>query len=94
MANAAIDPLEPWQPLIASTLQSQFQPSFLEVIDESAHHAGHAGASDSGLNSHFRVCIASAKFEGLNRVQRHRLVYDSLQEFFDNGLHALAIEFR
>ena len=59
-----------------------------------SHHAGHAGASESGMNSHFRVRIASDKFEGLTRVQRHRLVYDSLQEFLDHGLHALAIEFR
>jgi BolA protein len=83
-----------WQPLMLAALQQQFKPSFLEVIDESAEHAGHTGASESGLNSHFRVRIASAQFEGLSRVQRHRLVYDSLQEFLDNGLHALAIEFR
>jgi BolA protein len=77
-----------------AALQQQFKPSFLEVIDESAEHAGHSGASESGMNSHFRVRIASVQFEGLSRVQRHRLVYDSLQEFLDNGLHALAIEFR
>jgi BolA protein len=94
MANQVIDPLEPWQPVIAEALSKQFQPSFLEVIDESSHHAGHAGASESGMNSHFRVRIASAQFEGMTRVQRHRLVYDSLQDFLDNGLHALAIEFR
>jgi BolA protein len=94
MALQTIDPLTPWQPLIAATLEKQFQPSFLEVIDESGQHAGHAGASESGMNSHFRVCIASSQFENLSRVQRHRLVYDSLQEFLDNGLHALAIEFR
>jgi BolA protein len=79
---------------MVATLQKSFEPSFLEVIDESAQHAGHAGANDLGLNSHFRVVIASRHFEKLNRVQRHRLVYDSLQEFLDHGLHALAIEFR
>jgi BolA protein len=83
-----------WQALIESSLQEQFHPTFLEVIDESAQHAGHAGASESGLNSHFRVRIASPNFNDLTRVQRHRLVYDSLQEFLDHGLHALAIEFR
>jgi BolA protein len=83
-----------WQALIENTLKSQFDPSFLEVIDESALHAGHAGASESGLNSHFRVKIASHAFADMTRVQRHRLVYDSLQEFLDHGLHALAIEFR
>jgi BolA protein len=83
-----------WQPHLLAVLQQQFQPSFLEVIDESSQHAGHAGANASGMNSHFRVRIASSQFENLSRVQRHRLVYDSLQEFLDNGLHALAIEFR
>ena len=83
-----------WQPLMTSVLQQQFKPTLLEVIDESTQHAGHSGASASGLNSHFRVRIASSQFEKLSRVQRHRLVYDSLQEFLDNGLHALAIEFR
>lgn len=84
----------PWQPLIERVLQQQFQPTSLEVIDESSQHAGHSGASDSGMNSHFRVRIASSHFENLSRIQRHRLVYDSLQEFLDSGLHALAIEFR
>jgi len=83
-----------WQSLMVAALNQSFEPSFLEVIDESAQHAGHVGANDSGLNSHYRVLIASSHFEKLNRVQRHRLVYDSLQEFLDNGLHALAIEFR
>jgi BolA protein len=83
-----------WQPLIEAVLQSRFQPSLLEVMDESALHAGHSGASESGMNSHFRVRIASSQFETMSRVQRHRLVYDSLQEFLDQGLHALAIEFR
>ena len=82
-----------WHGLIERTLQERFHPNFLEVIDESSLHAGHAGASESGLNSHFRVKIASPDFNGMTRVQRHRLVYDSLQEFLDQGLHALAIEF-
>jgi BolA protein len=68
-----------WQALIESSLQEQFHPTFLEVIDESAQHAGHAGASESGLNSHFRVRIAYPNFNDLTRFQRHRIVYDSLQ---------------
>jgi len=91
---SSLSPDLPWQPLILETLQKRFNPSFVEVIDESYQHAGHSGASKSGLNSHFRVLIASVDFDGLSRVQRHRLVYDSLQEFLDHGLHALAIEFR
>jgi len=68
------------------------QPFSLEVIDESADHAGHAGSNGLGHGTHFRVRIGSAQFNGLPRVQRHRLVYDALQDFIDQGLHALAIE--
>jgi BolA protein len=68
------------------------QATQLRVIDESHLHAGHAGASESGVGSHVRVQIASPLFTSLSRVQRHRLVYDSLQDFIDQGLHALAIE--
>lgn len=67
-------------------------PTVLQVIDESAAHAGHAGADGTGRGTHFRVRIASPRFEGLSRVARHRLVYDSLQGFVERGLHALAIE--
>ena len=73
-------------------LRERLQPTALEVIDESALHAGHAGASASGEGSHIRVRLASPVFTGLSRVQRHRLVYDALQDFIDRGLHALAIE--
>jgi len=66
-------------------------PSQLEVIDESAAHAGHAGAALGG-GTHFRVRIASPRFAGLSAVARHRLVYDSLRDFLERGLHALAIE--
>jgi len=55
-------------------------------------HAGHVGANDSGQGTHMRVSIASPLFDGISRVQRHRLVYDALQDFIDQGLHALAIE--
>ena len=73
-------------------LQERLNPAFLEVIDESAAHAGHVGANDSGFGTHFRVRIQSDIFTGKSRVSRHRLVYDALQEFIDQGLHALAIE--
>ena len=68
------------------------RPTSLQVLDESASHAGHAGADGSGSGTHFRVRIASPLFDGKPRVARHRLVYDALQEFIDRGLHALAIE--
>ena len=67
-------------------------PTRLEVLDESAAHAGHAGANAEGFGTHFRIRIASPVFTGRSRVQQHRLVYDCLQNFIDQGLHALAIE--
>jgi BolA protein len=73
-------------------LEELLEPTTLEVLDESAAHAGHAGADGSGYGTHFRVRIASPLFAGRPRVARHRLVYDALQDFVDRGLHALAIE--
>jgi BolA family transcriptional regulator, general stress-responsive regulator len=77
---------------IRQSLAELLSPTRLEVIDESHAHAGHAGADGSGFGTHFRVRIASPRFEGLSRVARHRLVYDALQVFVERGLHALAIE--
>jgi len=77
---------------IEARLRERLQPTRLEVFDESAQHAGHVGANDSGFGTHFRVRIASPMFTGLRHVARHRLVYDALQEFMAAGLHALAIE--
>ena len=73
-------------------LEELLEPTTLEVLDESAAHAGHAGADGSGYGTHFRVRIASPLFAGRSRVARHRLVYDALQDFVGRGLHALAIE--
>ena len=69
-------------------LRERLNPAALEVLDESAQHAGHMGANDSGQGTHMRVCIASPLLTPLNRIQRHRLVYDALQDFIDQGLHA------
>ncbi len=73
-------------------LQERLSPSRLEVLDESLQHAGHAGANGTGFGTHFRVRIKSPLFSGKSRVMQHRLVYDALQDFIDQGLHALAIE--
>jgi BolA protein len=73
-------------------LSELLAPSRLEVIDESAAHAGHAGADGSGFGTHFRVRIASPQFAGKTPVARHRLVYDALRDYIERGLHALAIE--
>ena len=78
--------------LLQQRLTELLSPTALEVIDESAAHAGHAGSDGTGWGTHFRVRIASPLFTGKSRVARHRLVYDALQVFIDRGLHALAIE--
>jgi len=77
---------------LQARLQTVLQPSALEVIDESSQHHGHAGANGTGFGTHFRVRITSHLFTGKSPVTRHRLVYDALQDFMDQGLHALAIE--
>jgi BolA protein len=77
---------------LEARLREALQPTVLEVIDESASHAGHAGANAEGYGTHFRVRIASPLFAGKPRVACHRLVYDALQLFIAQGLHAIAIE--
>ena len=77
---------------IERQLTERLQPTHLEVIDESADHAGHAGANVEGHGTHFRVRIASPSFSGKSRVVKHRLVYGAMQNFIDQGLHALAID--
>ena len=84
--------LSPTAPAIEARLRERLAPTALQVLDESADHAGHVGANGTGFGTHFRVRIAAPQFEGRTRVQRHRLVYDALQDFIDGGLHALAIE--
>ncbi|TXT41325.1 MAG: BolA protein [Comamonadaceae bacterium] len=87
-----MSPLLPTAALLQQRLQQVLQPTQLEVIDESHQHSGHAGANSSGVGSHFRVRITAGAFVGKTPVARHRLVYDALQDFMDQGLHALAIE--
>jgi BolA family transcriptional regulator, general stress-responsive regulator len=76
---------------IAARLTEALEPSFLDVIDESGRHAGHAGALPGG-GTHYRVRIVSAKFAGLSRIARHRFVYGLLPTEFADGLHALALD--
>lgn len=78
--------------LLRRRLEERLSPTRVEVLDESAAHAGHAGADESGMGTHFRVRIDSPLFSGKSRLARHRLVYDALQDYIDAGLHALAIE--
>ena len=65
-------------------------PLSLEIFDESHEHAGHAGAKESG-GGHFQVLIVSDRFEGKNRVARHRLVYQTVADLMPQRIHALAI---
>lgn len=65
-------------------------PARLELIDESARHAGHAGAAPGG-NTHWRLTIVSAAFAGKPTVARHRMVYQALGELMRQPIHALAI---
>ncbi len=78
--------------LLEQRLRETLQPTDLAVIDESAQHAGHVGSNGTDFGTHFRVKIASPLFAGQSRVACHRLVYDSLQLFIDQGVHAIAIE--
>lgn len=73
-------------------LQEKLQPTMLEVLDESWQHEGHPGANGTGFGTHFRVRVASPQFAGKSRVAQHRLVYDALRIFIDQGAHAIAIE--
>lgn len=68
------------------------EPALLEVIDDSARHAGHAGAA-SGLG-HFNLVIEAQVFVGLNPIARHRLVYQALGTLMETDIHALGIQAR
>jgi BolA protein len=76
---------------ISDKLTKVFAPVALSVQDESAHHAGHSGARPEG-ETHFRVELVSAAFEGLTRVACQRAVMDALADEFGCGLHALSIQ--
>lgn len=84
----------PTAPALEARLREALAPTHLEVLDESAAHAGHSGANGLGYGTHFRVRIGGPAFAGRSRVAQHRLVYDALQKFTDAGMHALAIEIK
>jgi BolA protein len=65
------------------------QPEALEVLDESAQHAGHAGAQSGG--GHFRLVIVSKAFCGKPGQARHRMIYDALAPLMKKDIHALSI---
>ena len=76
---------------IQHKLTEAFSPTRLEIEDDSARHAGHAGASASG-ESHFHVVIQAQAFEGASKVARQRMVYQALAEELAGPLHALSVK--
>jgi BolA family transcriptional regulator, general stress-responsive regulator len=78
---------------IRAKLEAALAPQTLDVLDESAKHAGHAGARPGG-ETHFKVRIVSAAFAGMGRVERQRKVYALLAEELAERVHALALETR
>lgn len=78
--------------MLRERLTRALQPVELEIIDESAKHAGHAGAASGG--GHFIVTIVSPAFENKTLIQRHRLVYDAVGDIMHSEIHALSIQAR
>ena len=78
--------------MIRTRLEQELQPAALEIIDESAKHAGHAGAASGG--GHFIVNITAAAFQDKTPIQRHRQVYDALGDIMHGEIHALSIQAR
>ena len=74
---------------IRAHLATALETDRIELIDDSHHHAGHAGARDG--RGHFRVRVVSEKFAGLRSLQRHQLVYRSLGDMMQTDIHALNI---
>ena len=77
---------------IEHTLRVAFEPEQLEVVDDSASHAGHGGFDAKG--SHFRIFLVSRTFTGMSRLSRHRLVYDALASMLVHDIHALMLDLR
>lgn len=77
---------------IRAALEAALAPSSLDVIDDSAAHAGHAGAATG--KGHFRVRIESAAFAGQSALKRHRLVHGALAALLETDIHALSIDAR
>ena len=73
---------------IRSALERELAPTTLEILDDSAAHAGHAGAREG---SHFRVSLVATVFEGRAQLERHRLVYAAVAPLMGRGIHALNI---
>lgn len=78
---------------LQTLLTARFAPEFLRISDDSAQHAGHAGAAPGG-QTHYTVEMVSAEFAGKSRIERQRAVNAALSDEFASGLHALALRLR
>jgi BolA family transcriptional regulator, general stress-responsive regulator len=89
-----LEPADGWNMAMADTMREKltaaFAPDALEIVDESAKHAGHAGARPGG-ETHFAVRIVSKAFEGVGRVERQRRVYAALADELKSRVHALSL---
>ena len=74
---------------IERLLRERLNLSHFELVDDSARHAGHPGATSGG--GHYNVVLVSNAFEGLGRLQRHRLVYEALDGMIGTDIHALSM---
>ena len=82
---------QPVSAQIRSAVERELQPTHLEIIDDSAAHAGHPGARSGG---HYRLTVVSAAFEGCTQLQRHRLVFAAVAPLMQGAVHALNITAR
>jgi BolA protein len=73
---------------LRATLERELSPVALEIIDDSARHAGHAGAREGG---HFRVALVAEAFRGRSQIERHRIVYTAVAGLMGKDIHALNI---
>ena len=87
----SLNPETPVMQALHACLQQALAPVELAIADESAAHAGHAGAASGG---HYAVRIVSARFAGLSALARHRLVYDAAATLLQTRIHALRIDAR
>ncbi len=78
---------------LSEKLMEALAPSSLEILDQSALHAGHSGATPGG-ETHFDIAVTATAFEGLNRVARQRLVYGIVAEELAGPVHALSLKAR
>ena len=73
---------------IRTAIERELAPTSIEILDDSARHAGHAGAREGG---HFRVTLVSTAFTGRSQLERHRMVYAAVASLMGRGIHALNI---